>query len=317
MLLFLLLKLFQLYTGKKKVIAELKGMKVSKIESLGSVKRLTILPMIDYYAVNEKFKTEAGVSYYIEADQTKILLDLGLNQKREHPSPLLQNMRKLEINLMDVDFIFLSHVHGDHIGGFKEQRESSFSISQGEVESPAVPVYTPEYIKPSKWNPGFQTILIQYPRKIKDGIASTGFIPRYLFLMGYTSEQSLAVHVEEKGIILLIGCGHPTIEKIIERAKEIFKEPIYGIIGGLHYPVKGGRIMAGSINLQYLVASDQPPWKGLKEKDVLDAIELIKKENPQIVSLSPHDSSDWAIDLFKKAFGEKYRDLKVGESIII
>lgn len=317
LVLFFIFKLSQLNTGKKKVDQEIAKMKVSKIEDLGSVKHLSILPVIDYYAVNEELRTEPGVSYYIEADETKILLDVGLNQKREHPSPLLQNMQKLGINLKELNFIFFSHVHGDHVGGFKEQREGSFSFSQGEVEFPAVPIYSPEHIKPSRWNRGLQVDLIQSPKKIQDGIASTGPIPRYLFLMGYTSEQSLAVHVEGKGIVLLIGCGHPTVEKIIQRAKEVFNEPIYGVIGGLHYPVKGGRIMAGPINLQYLVASDQPPWKGLREKDVLDAIEFIKKENPQIVSLSPHDSSDWAIDLFKKSFGDKYRDLKVGEAIVI
>ncbi len=315
--LFLIIKLSQLNKGKMKVEQELAETKVSKMVDLGSVKSLSILPVIDYYAVNEQLKTEAGVSYYIEADQTKILMDVGLNQKREHPSPLLHNIKKLRINLSELDFIFFSHAHGDHVGGFKEQKEGSFSFSQGEVEIPAIPIYSPENIQSSKWNPGFQVKLINSPKKMKDGIASTGPIPRYLFLMGYTSEQSLAVNVEGKGIVLLVGCGHPTIEKIIERAKEIFDQPIYGIIGGLHYPVRGGRIMAGPINLQYLVASDQPPWKGLSEKDVENAIEFIKNENPQIVSLSPHDSSDWAIDLFKKAFGVKYRDLKVGDTIVI
>lgn len=45
--------------------------------------------------------------------------------------------------------------------------------------------------------------------------------------MGYVLEQSLAVNVEGKGIVLIIGYGHQTIEKIIERAQELFDEPIY------------------------------------------------------------------------------------------
>ena len=39
--------------------------------------------------------------------------------------------------------------------------------------------------------------------------------------------------------------------------------------------------------------------------------------NPQFISLSPHDSSDWSIEQFKNAFGNKYHDLKAGKEMII
>ncbi len=40
-------------------------------------------------------KTEPGVSYMICADDTKILLDVGFNKLKEHPSPLLHNILKV------------------------------------------------------------------------------------------------------------------------------------------------------------------------------------------------------------------------------
>ena len=119
--------------------------------------------------------------------------------------------------------------------------------------------------------------MIKEPRVLKPGIASIGVIPRYLFLAGYTEEQSLAINVQGKGIVLIIGCGHQTIERIVERARMIFHEPTYAVIGGLHFPVKGGRIFAGPVNVQWLVGSDNPPWKGLGEDDVRKGIEALKQ----------------------------------------
>jgi 7,8-dihydropterin-6-yl-methyl-4-(beta-D-ribofuranosyl)aminobenzene 5'-phosphate synthase len=72
------------------------------------------------------------------------------------------------------------------------------------------------------------------PQAIAPGIASTGPIPRQMFFFGQTLEQSLAVNVEGKGIVLIIGCGHPTIQRILERAEMLFDAPTYGVVGGLH-----------------------------------------------------------------------------------
>ena len=117
--------------------------------------------------------------------------------------------------------------------------------------------------------------------------------------------------------MLIIGCGHQSVERIIERTRMLFDEPIYAIIGGLHYPVHGGRTYWGPLNIQYIVGKDAPFWRGLDEASVSAAVEAIRKVNPSIVSLSPHDSSDWSLAEFKKAFKEKYVDLAAGKEIKI
>lgn len=313
----LMKKLSELKIGREKAVRELSRMNCKKLSPFGSVKELTILPLVDYYTDNADLETEPGVSYLIVADNTRILMDVGLNAKKEHPSPLLHNMEKLGVSFSDLSMMFISHPHLDHVGGMKDQKEKTFSISKGSVALPAVPVYAPAPIRASNRNPGPQTKIVQEPEKLAEGIASIGVIPRYLFLMGHTPEHSLAVHVEGKGIVLIIGCGHQTVEKIIERAQTIFDEPIYGIIGGLHYPIHDGRIKIGPINIQRVVGSDKPPWAGLGEADVHQAISAIKRLSPKIVALSPHDSSDWALDQFRDAFGDAYVDLKVGKEIRI
>jgi 7,8-dihydropterin-6-yl-methyl-4-(beta-D-ribofuranosyl)aminobenzene 5'-phosphate synthase len=305
----------QMERGRDRVQNEIESKFFSKLSPFGSVKKLSILPLVDYYGEGKDIKTEPGVSYLIKADDTVILMDTGYNEKKEHPSPLIANMKKLGVSPEDIGMIFITHLHLDHLGGNDEYRDHTFSLSRGPVKIKSVTVYAPAEVSPSKWNPGPKTEIIKEPRVLSPGIASIGAIPRYLFLVGYTEEQSLAINVQGKGIVLIIGCGHQTIERIVERAKMIFHEPIYAVIGGLHFPVNGGRIFAGPVNLQWLVGSDNPPWKGLGEDDVRKGIEALKAVNPEVVSLSPHDSSDWSLEQFRKSFGSKFVELKAGKEI--
>lgn len=316
-LLFLGIKLLQLKAGNKRVTREIETTALKKLPDIGSVKNLTILPLVDFYAEDNHLKTEPGVSYLVKADDTTILMDVGFNKKKEHPSPLLQNIDRLGVSLDDIDMIFISHLHLDHVGGMSEQKKRMFSLSQGNVQLPDIPVYSPVPISPSHWNPGPVTDVITEPKILKPGIASIGAIPRNLFLMGYTLENSLAINVEGKGIVMIVGCGHQTIERIVERAVYLFDQPIYGIVGGLHYPVKDGRIMIGPLNLQNIVGSHRPPWNGINESDINHAIDAIKKVDAGFVSLSPHDSSDWSISRFREAFRDQYHDLNVGKEMRI
>lgn len=310
-------KIIELKKGRNAAEARLSAMKISRMPAPGAVKSLSILPLVDYYAIRPDLKTEPGVSYLVTADSTRILVDVGFNKKKEHPSPLLHNMNALGVSPSDLDMIFISHAHLDHLGGMQDQKEKTFSLSRGPVSLPDIPVYAPVKLSASRWNQGPKPQEITEPTVLKAGIVSIGVIPRFLFLMGDTPENALAVNVAGKGIVLVIGCGHQTIERIIERTRALFSEPIYAVIGGLHYPVFGGRIMLGPINLQRLVGSDKPPWTGIREADVDHAIAAIKKASPKIVALSPHDSSDWSLDRFKQAFGESYMELKVGQKIVI
>ena len=310
-------KIMELKKGKQMAEARLSAMKITRIASPGAVKSLSILPLVDYYASRPDLKTEPGVSYLVTADDTQILMDVGFNKKKEHPSPLLHNMKALGVSVSDLDMIFISHAHLDHLGGMQDQKEKTFSLSRGLVSIPDIPVYAPVKLSASRWNQGPKPQAITEPTVLKDGIVSIGVIPRFLFLMGDTPENALAVNVAGKGIVLVIGCGHQTIERIIERTRRLFSEPIYAVIGGLHYPVFGGRIMLGPINLQHLVGSDRPPWTGIQAADAESAIAAIQKVSPKIVALSPHDSSDWSLDRFKQAFGDAYVELKVGQEIVI
>ncbi|MFZ5564907.1 MAG: MBL fold metallo-hydrolase [Thermodesulfobacteriota bacterium] len=316
-LLFFARTLIRLKTGNARVAKELAQTRYTPLEDIGTVDSVSILPLVDFYTDNPRLKTEAGVAYLVKAGNTTLLMDVGFNKKKAHPSPLLHNMRTLDIKPESIDAVVISHVHLDHVGGMTEQRTKTFSLSQGPVDLGNIPVYAPQPVKPSRQNPKPGVTVAGKPQKLAQGVATTGAIPRNLYLMGYTLEQSLAVRVKGKGIVIIIGCGHPTVERIVERVKMLFNEPVYAIIGGLHFPVHGGRIMAGPVNVQSLVGTDRPPWQPIGEADVDNTVAAIKTVNPALVALSPHDSSDWSLDRFRAAFGSRYVDLKVGTPIHI
>jgi 7,8-dihydropterin-6-yl-methyl-4-(beta-D-ribofuranosyl)aminobenzene 5'-phosphate synthase len=316
-ILFLLAMTLKMKIGSRKARKELASLNIRKILNMDHVDSVSILPLIDYFAVDDGYRTEEGVSYLIRAGNTTILYDLGFNKKSEHPSPLLLNMERAGVSLKEIDKIVISHIHRDHIGGSRDEKEKTFSLSSGKADLSLVTVYSPGGISPSENNPGLSVKIVREPEVIDTGVATIGIYPRSLFLIGYTAEQSIAVNVKGKGLVLIIGCGHQGIDQILKRTEEIFDEPVYAIIGGLHLPVNGGRVMAGPFNLQNIVGVDKKPLRGIREGDVMKAITEIKKVNPQVISLSPHDSSDWTIEKFKDAFGEKYKELVVGKAIVI
>jgi len=283
-----------------------------KIQDLGSTETLAILPLIDFYTVTPELKGEPGVSYLIKTDHNTILFDVGFNQDETDPSPLEYNMNLLDITIDDFDTIVISHNHPDHVGGFDRMNQKTFSLGNEQVDLKGKTVFTP---MPMTY-PGLSPICTTGPNIIGPGIATIGTIPRQLFLVGWIEEQALAVNVKGKGIVIIVGCGHQTVKKILERTRQLFSEPIYGIIGGLHYPVPDGRMFKFGLDVQPIVSTESL-FKGISEEDVKADIERIKALNPKIVSLSAHDSSDEALDKFRTAFGTTYRELLVGDLIII
>ena len=283
-----------------------------KIQDLGSTKTLAILPLIDYYTAAPELKGEPGVSYLIKTDHSTILFDVGFNQEETDPSPLQYNMNLLNITMDDFDTIIISHNHPDHVGGFDNMKQKTFSLGMKQVDLTGKRVFTPI---PMTY-PGITPVCSAEPAIIAPGVATIGTIPRQLFLIGWVEEQALAVNVEGKGIVLIVGCGHQTVKKILERTEKLFDEPIYGIIGGLHYPVPDGRIRKFGLDVQPIVSTESP-FRGISEDDVTADIERVKAIQPEMVCLSPHDSSDEMLDRFRTTFGETYKDLLVGELIII
>jgi 7,8-dihydropterin-6-yl-methyl-4-(beta-D-ribofuranosyl)aminobenzene 5'-phosphate synthase len=271
---------------------------------LEPVERLTIMPLVDAHTTSEELAGEAGVSYLVEAGDARVLFDLGFNAQGETPSPLQRNAAALDVDLDATNAVVISHRHLDHVGGFKAQRAHSFVLPADRLEQTGVPIYLPEPLQ----HPTADVRVVEAPQRIAPGVATIGPIPRALFLMGWTPEQALAVNVAGKGIVLIVGCGHQGVERIVERAEALFDEPLYGLVGGLHFPVTASAV-------QRIAGADRPPWVPLTKDDVHAAIRYLKDKGLQQVFLSPHDSCDWTVSAFREAWGSDFDIVSVGQRI--
>ncbi|MFX1500713.1 MAG: MBL fold metallo-hydrolase [Promethearchaeota archaeon] len=289
--------------------------KFNKLDDMGTVRNLEIIPLIDFHAENNLF-TENGVSYYIKADDICILYDTGLNPNRKHPSPLLKNMEALGISIDEIKYVFISHLHGDHVGGLKWAQQNTFSLSDIQSNLSHVKVFTPVEMT----HPTAKLSHVKGPEVITEGIASIGPIHNPLFFFKDIYEQAMAINVEGKGIVVIVGCGHQGVKKLIDRVELLFDTPIYGIIGGLHLPIpkfpSEENIWSG-LPVHKFIMTKRPPWEPWQKEDLNDALDYLKTRNPKLVALSPHDSSIESINAFKDTFKEAYTDLKVGKAIKI
>ncbi len=279
------------------------------LKQTGTTRRFEMLPLVDWFTSGEGLMGEAGVSYLIRTDEATILFDLGLNKTDSHPSPLLSNMEKLGLPLSDIDIIVISHHHSDHVGGKRWKTAGTFSLSGQQQDLGEVKVYTPAEMS----YPGLEPVFTPQPRKIAEGVATTGVLNSPMF-HGDTAEQALIINVEDFGLVVISGCGHPGIEKIVVRAQTLLEEPVRALLGGFHLPVTTGRNITP--DFRFTVAG-KLPWEPLTIGDLEQKISFLKEHGVQQVGISPHDSCDTTIDTFRKAFQQDYEDLVVGRNITL
>jgi metal-dependent hydrolase (beta-lactamase superfamily II) len=304
--------LYQHRKGVAQADREYRNYDPPAIRNFGSTASLSVLPLVNWHADDPSLQTEMGVSTLIKTDSTTILFDLGHNPDELSPSPLEHNMEQLGVGLNQIDDIVISHNHFDHVGGSQWVDQNSFSLGNEQKDLSGKQVYTPVPLE----YPGIEPIHTPDPTVIAPGVATTGIIPRQL-VMGRIDEQALAIHVKDKGLVLIVGCGHQTLPKIIERTEEVFDEPIYGIIGDLHYPVPEGRLNILGLNAQRFFASGEGPLNPLTREQVMQNIELLESLNPGVIGIGGHDTSDEVIAEFHNTFGSSYSYVKVGKWITI
>jgi 7,8-dihydropterin-6-yl-methyl-4-(beta-D-ribofuranosyl)aminobenzene 5'-phosphate synthase len=163
-------------------------------------------------------------------------------------------------------------------------------------------------------HPHADVSVVQEARVSGPGVAVLPPLPRMLFWLGPIAEQALVVNVRGRGLVLVTGCGHPEIERMLAAAERVVDAPVYAVIGGLHLPVHA---MGTPLVPQAVLGSPHWPWRPISEGDAHTAIAAIRERGPGLVALSSHDSTQWTLDAFAQTFGGGYRTLRVGEDVVI
>jgi 7,8-dihydropterin-6-yl-methyl-4-(beta-D-ribofuranosyl)aminobenzene 5'-phosphate synthase len=266
--------------------------------------QITIL--YDAFGNDSAMTKDWGFSALVEIAGKRILFDTG-----DNADIFAANVKAKGVDLSKLDFVVLSHRHSDHMAGLSYvlsvnpsvkiyAPKESFGIYGSSLPSsfyrkddslPADMRYyggsPPEVMKfGSAWaNAQFE--LIDQTTEISPGftlIALVSDAPGTREL----KELSLAVNTPD-GVVLVVGCSHPGIERIVGAATAINPRI---------------RIIAGGFHL--VVAPD----------DVIEKVVTALNERFKVENIAPgHCTGEPTFAALKKAFGDKYLYAGVGTSI--
>ena len=216
--------------------------------------------VFDNYNTNLTCQSLWGFSAYFE--EYKLLFDTGSNGR-----VLLKNMQELGVDVKDIEYMFITHSHWDHIGGIDSILELN----------PNIILFIPSSLSRHLIN-DLKTlakeviICTKKPRHLFDNLYTTGLLGEGM------PEQSLIIKDTETKVIT--GCGHFGIQNIVNLASEVINKQIDFAIGGFHL----------------LNSSDE---------DILKSIRSLKKLGVTKV-MPTHCSGDKAIQMYKESFKENY-----------
>jgi 7,8-dihydropterin-6-yl-methyl-4-(beta-D-ribofuranosyl)aminobenzene 5'-phosphate synthase len=283
----------------------------SQLGDIGEVEEVTLLPLVERLipegAAPGALRGEPGVSYLVRAGGVRLLFDTGLSGGQAR-SALAANAGQLGIDLSALDAVVISHLHADHVGGVRAMARRTFCFAAPPLEPRGVEAYVPAEMHHDR----ARVVRTVGPRVVAPGVAVLPPLPRMLFWLGPVAEQALVVNVRGFGLLLLTGCGHPQIERILGVTEHVLDVPIRGVVGGLHLPVHP---LGTPLVPQAVLGSPNWPWRPISERDAGHVLDEITARGPELVALSSHDSTLWAYGAFAGRFGDRYRTLRVGEEL--
>jgi 7,8-dihydropterin-6-yl-methyl-4-(beta-D-ribofuranosyl)aminobenzene 5'-phosphate synthase len=275
--------------------------------SSGPQNRITIL--YDAFGKDASMRKDWGFSALVEIAGKRILFDTG-----DDRDIFAANVKAKNVDLTKLDFVVLSHRHGDHMAGLAHV----LSVN------PKVKIYAPKeglggiygssipssfYRKDNSLPPEMRYYDGRPPDVLKLGTAwqdanfelidKTTEIAPGITLIALVSETpgtkelkelSLAVNTPD-GLVLVVGCSHPGIDKIVEAAA-IINPKIHLIVGGFHL----------------VVASD----------DAISKIVATLKDTFKVEKIAlGHCTGEPTFAALKQAFADRYIYAGVGTLLVI
>src|SRR6478736_7033042 len=266
--------------------------------------QITIL--YDAFGSDPSMTKDWGFSAFVEIAGKRILFDTG-----NDADIFAANVKAKSVDLTNLDFVVLSHRHSDHMAG----------LSNVLSVNPTVKIYAPKegfgiygsslpssfYRKDDSLPPEMRYYDGKPPEVMKFGSAwanahfelidqTTEIAPGITLITLISDapgtrelkELSLAVNTSD-GMVLVVGCSHPGIEKIVEAAA-VINPKIHLVAGGFHL----------------VVASD----------DVIAKAVTALKDTFKVESIAPgHCTGEPTFAALKKAFGDRYLYAGLGTTV--
>jgi 7,8-dihydropterin-6-yl-methyl-4-(beta-D-ribofuranosyl)aminobenzene 5'-phosphate synthase len=230
--------------------------------------RITIV--YDNHPGDAGLQADWGFSAMIERGTHAILFDTGADG-----GILLANLRALSFDPTSIEYVVLSHFHADHTGGLDALLDAG---ARPEILlSPSMP----EDMK-RRWR-AITTVAEVQPGPLgPEGCYSTGEIA------GSVAEQAVVVR-HPAGLVVLTGCAHPGVARMVRQATELVAGPVQLVVGGFHLGQAGEDQIAGV---------------------------LAEFERLGVQRVAPcHCTGDLAIAMFARAYGDRFVPAHVGTVI--
>jgi 7,8-dihydropterin-6-yl-methyl-4-(beta-D-ribofuranosyl)aminobenzene 5'-phosphate synthase len=267
-----------------------------------------ITVLYDAFGKVSAMQKDWGYAALIEYGGKRILFDTGNNG-----DILANNVKAKGIDLSKLDFVVMSHRHGDHMGGLAYllsvnpkvniyAPKEGFGVYGSDLPSsfyrkdtsvPSEQRYydgaPPDVMRFGAAWPDANFQLVDKNVEITPGIHLIALVsdkPGTLELR----ELSLALNTPE-GMVIVVGCSHPGIDKILEAAAKI-NPRIHLVSGGFHL----------------VVAKDEEIEK------IVTAI----RDTYKVAYVAPgHCTGEPTFTALKKAYGDRYLYAGLGTTIAV
>jgi 7,8-dihydropterin-6-yl-methyl-4-(beta-D-ribofuranosyl)aminobenzene 5'-phosphate synthase len=205
---------------------------------------IVVTNILENTCLRHTLLAQHGQSIHLNYFGNQYLFDVG-----EVFTGLKHNLDQMRLDLAAIKGIVISHRHIDHAGALKELLPllthqkllitDDYGVSDLRAYSEK---YRFAHMEPDgKFNVavsqnevdailGYQnTEIVSATKEIEPNLFSTGPLGEQM------REQALVIKTI-RGIVVVVGCSHPTLPVIIKKAQEITKtEKVYGIMGGFHF----------------------------------------------------------------------------------
>jgi 7,8-dihydropterin-6-yl-methyl-4-(beta-D-ribofuranosyl)aminobenzene 5'-phosphate synthase len=216
-------------------------------------------------SVPEGLVAEHGYSVLVDVRRGesthRILFDCGTT-----PDGVVENMRRLSIDPRDVEAIVCSHGHFDHTAGLDGLTRHLGRTGLPVLIHPdfwnrrrvCIPGREPEEIPTTSRRAleeaGFTVVEERQPSFLLDNAVlvtgevdrTTGYEPGFPLQQAYRDgqwepdplvldDQALIVHVRDRGLVVITGCGHAGIVNITRYARALTGvDQVHALVGGFH-----------------------------------------------------------------------------------